>query len=386
MKKFMISLAIASIAMVSYAQETVSEVVVPTLKNSVVTNSFWSNWFVSVNGGYQVFNGARTNGESMFDHGTPAVSVNFGKWHTPGFGWRIGYNGWELKSYEDADKCDFYNVHMDMLFNLSNLLCGYNESRIWNAIPYVGLGYGANVDVKGASGNGKAGSLTANFGLLNTFRVAKHWAVNFELSGMMAKNGFGGWASHHNGYDMLFAAQVGVTYKFNRVGWDNAPDLDAIMAMNAAALAELNAQLQAKEAENAQLKSQLAAAKAALAKAQDRIKQLEAEPKFVDVAQSVFFAFNSSKVASKKEIINLQSLANAAKNAGLKLSVVGYADSATGSASYNQKLSEARAKAVAAELVKLGVAESDLVVEGKGGVDAEKPARLNRRVIISIVK
>ena len=120
--------------------------------------------------------------------------------------------------------------------------------------------------------------------------------------------------------------------------------------------------------------------------AQDRIKQLEAEPKFVDVAQSVFFAFNSSKVASKKEIINLQSLANAAKNAGLKLSVVGYADSATGSASYNQKLSEARAKAVAAELVKLGVAESDLVVEGKGGVDAEKPARLNRRVIIEVAQ
>ena len=42
MKKMMISLAIAAIAMFSTAnaQETVSEVVVPTKKNSVATNGF----------------------------------------------------------------------------------------------------------------------------------------------------------------------------------------------------------------------------------------------------------------------------------------------------------------------------------------------------------
>ena len=52
------ALAFAGIAMVSFAQEAVtSEVVVPTLKKSVITNSFWSNWFLSVNGGYQLFNG-----------------------------------------------------------------------------------------------------------------------------------------------------------------------------------------------------------------------------------------------------------------------------------------------------------------------------------------
>ena len=65
MKKFMMALAFAGIAMVSFAQETVtSEVVVPTLKKSVITNGFWSNWFISANGGYQLFNGVATNGES----------------------------------------------------------------------------------------------------------------------------------------------------------------------------------------------------------------------------------------------------------------------------------------------------------------------------------
>ena len=383
MKKFMMALAFAGIAMVSFAQEAVtSEVVVPTLKKSVITNGFWSNWFISANGGYQLFNGVKTNGESMFDHGTAAISAYFGKWHTPGFGWRVAYNGYEFKAFEDADKNSFYNVHADAMFNLSNLFFGYNEKRVWNFIPYMGLGYAANLDVDGANGNGKLGSLTANAGILNTFRIAKHWAINLELSATAAKGGFSGVAPERNGYDLIFAATAGVTYKFNKTGWENTPDVDAIMAANAAALAALNAQLAAKEAENAQLKSQLAAAKAALAKCQNAPKEVE----MFDAAQSVFFAINSSKIDSKKEILNLKALAEAAKEAGVKLTVTGYADSATGTASYNQTLSEARAKAVAAKLVEMGVPESQLIVEGKGGVDSEKPIQLNRRVIIAPAK
>ena len=382
MKKFMMSLVAASIAMVSFAQETVSEVVVPTVKNSVITNSFGSNWFVGVNGGVQVYQGVFTNGESPFDHMTPSVSVFVGKWHTPGFGWRVKADGYQVKAYEDAKKCDYYQFHFDAMFNLSNLIWGYREDRIWNFIPYLGTGYATTEGY----GDDWTGSISVNYGILNTFRVNKHWAVNFELSGAFLRHGFLGKPTDSNGYDNLWAAQIGLTYKFNKVGWEHTPDVDAIMAMNAAALAELNAQLQAKESENSQLKSQLASAKNALAQAQNRIKELENEPKYVDVAQSVFFAFNSSKIESKKEIINLKSLAEAANKAGVKLSVVGYADSATGSAEYNQKLSEARANAVAEKLVELGVSREQLIVEGKGGVEAEKPARLNRRVIISIVK
>ena len=385
MKKFFMALAFAGIAMFSFAQETVSEVVVPTKKNCVVTNTFGDNWFLGVNGGVNLFNGVVTNGESPFDHLTPSVSVFVGKWHTPGYGWRVAYNGWELKPYENADNLSYMNLHFDAMFNLSNMLCGYNESRIWNFIPYVGVGY-ATIEMASESNDDDVqGSLTANYGILNTFRVSKHWAINLELNGAFVRNGFGG-PIGSSGYDNIWGAQLGVTYKFNNVGWEAAPDTDALLAMNAAALAELAAQLQAKESENSQLKQQLASAKNALVQAQNRIAVLEGEPKGIDAAQSVFFAFNSSKIESKKEVINLQALADAAKATGVKLSVIGYADSATGSAAYNQKLSEARANTVAEKLVELGVSRDQLVVEGRGGVDAEKPARLNRRVIISIAK
>lgn len=383
MKKFMISLAIASIAMVSYAQETVSEVVVPTLKNQYVTNTFGSNWFMGVNGGVNLYNGVFMNGESVFDHVSPAVQVYAGKWHTPGFGWRVAYNGLCIKAYEDAAKKALFNFHFDAMFNLSNLIWGYNEERIWNVIPYVGAGYAARTRYGSSSLSDMTGSITAHAGIMNTFRVSKHWAINFELGTTFLRNGFGG-AFGHNGHDMMFTALAGVTYKFNKVGWEQAADVDAIMAMNTAALAELNTQLQAKEAENAGLKNQMVAAKASLVKAQEALKAEQG--KVLSVSQSVFFAFNSSKIDCKKEIINLQALADAVKNSDAKISVVGFADSATGSAAYNQKLSEARANAVIDKLVELGVPKAKIVAEGKGGVNVEKPARLNRRAIVSIVE
>lgn len=384
MKKFMISLAIASIAMVSFAQETVSsEVVVPPLKNRVVTNTFGSNWFLGINGGVNLYNGVYMNGESVLDHVSPAVQVYFGKWHTPGFGWRVAYNGLCIKAYEDAAKKAFVNLHFDALFNISNLIWGYNEERIWNFIPYVGAGYAARTQYNSSSFSDMTGSLAINAGIMNTFRLAKNWAINLEVGATFLRNGFSGATNYRNGYDMMFTALAGITYKFNKTDWDPAADTDAIMAMNAASLAELNTQLQAAESENAGLKNQLAAAKQNLVAAQGALKDAE-NKKLAAVAQSVFFSLNSSKIASKKEIINLQAIAEAAKNSGAKLVVTGYADSATGSAEYNQKLSETRAQVVADKLIEMGVPQDKITVVPGGGVDAEKPANLNRRAIITI--
>ena len=380
MKKFMISLAIASIAMVSsFAQETVND---PILKDRVVTNTFGSNWFLGINGGVNLYNGVYMNGEKAWDHVSPAVQVYFGKWHTPGFGWRVAYNGLCIKAYEDAVKKAFMNFHFDAMFNISNLIWGYNEERIWNFIPYVGGGYAARTQYGSSSFSDMTGSIAVNAGIMNTFSIAKNWAINLELGTTFLRNGFSGKAGS-NGHDMVFTALAGITYKFNKTNWDKAVDVEAVKATNAAALAELNTQLQAKEAEAAGLKNQLTAAKQNLVSAQSALKAAESK-KLASVAQSVFFSFNSSKIASKKEIINLQSFADAAKNSGAKLVVTGYADSATGSVAYNEKLSLSRAQAVADKLIEMGVPQDKITVVPGGGVAAEKPANLNRRAIITI--
>ncbi len=381
MKKFMISLAIASIAMVSFAQETVrEEVVVPTLKHQYVTNKFGGNWFLGVNGGVNLYNGVFMNGESVFDHIAPALQVYAGKWHTPGFGWRVAYNGLNVQTYEEAPHKTFMNFHFDAMFNVTNLIWGYKQDRVWNLIPYVGAGWGAR---KEFASSDLTGTITCHAGLINQFNVSKHWAINVELGATFLRNGFSGQVGR-SGHDMMFTALAGVTYKFNKVGWNEAADVDAIMAMNAASLGELNAQLQAKENENAGLKNQLASSAAAITNLK---KELAAEQgKVMNLSQSVFFAFNSAKIESKKEIINLQALVDAVKNTNAKISIVGYADSATGSADYNFRLSERRANAVIEKLVELGLSKDKIVAEGGGGVDKEKPARLNRRAIVTIVE
>lgn len=384
MKKFMISLAIASIAMFSYAQETVSEVVVPTKSNSVVTNSFGSNWFVGVNGGVNLYNGVFMNGESLFDHVSPALNIYVGKWHTPGFGWRVGYNGLNIQTYEKLDHAMFMNFHFDAMFNLSNLICGYREDRIWNVIPYVGVGWagrhGFNSDNENSMGGSDfAGSLSANYGVVNTFRVSKRWAINAELSGFFFRNGFSS-VPGRSGHDMMFAATVGVTYKIGKTDWENAVDVPALQAIYGGIIDGLendldNANLLNKKAQDeiSNLKGQLADMNAKIATAN----------KFVDVKQSVFFAFASSKIDSKKEELNIKAYAKAAVEAGAKLRVVGYAD-VIGSEAYNQKLSLSRAEAVA-EMLRANGAEVETVL-GEGESSEYSTKYLNRRVIIEVVK
>ncbi len=384
MKKFMISLAIASFAMISSvnAQET-NEVVVPTKKNSVVTNSFGSNWFIGVNGGVNIYNGVFMNGESAFDHLSPALNVYVGKWHTPGFGWRVAYQGLNIQTYEKTDHAAYMNFHADMMFNLSNMICGYREDRIWNFIPYVGVGWAGREAMNHENFDGFTGTLSANYGIINTFRVAKHWAINLELAGAFFRNGFSGQAGH-SGHDMMWSANLGITYKFNKVGWEEAVDGAALQALYGAALAEVMDELNDAKAENNDLKNKYNRLKKDYDALEDAYEKLKNQPHGIAPAQSVFFAFGSSKIDSKKEIMNIEAYAKAAAEAGIKLVVTGYTDT-IGSDAYNKGLAEKRAQAVADVLKKAGV-ETEIKIVPFGETNECKEKYLNRRAVIEIAK
>src|SRR3712207_7794371 len=61
------------------------------------------------------------------------------------------------------------------------------------------------------------------------------------------------------------------------------------------------------------------------------------------------------KVASKRDLVNVEAVAKYAKENNCNVLVTGYCDSATGSAEFNQALSERRANRVADHLVNMGV-------------------------------
>ena len=384
MKKFMISLALASFAMFSTAQETVSEVVVPTKSHSVVTNSFGSNWFVGVNGGVNLYNGVYMNGENIFNHLSPALDVYVGKWHTPGFGWRVAYRGLNIQSYKEMDHSAYMNYHFDAMFNLCNLIGGYKADRVWNVIPYVGVGWAGRhaFDENGESfDEAFTGSLTANYGILQSFRVAKRLSINLELAGTFLRNGFSS-ISGTLGHDMLWTATAGITVDLGRVGWDNAPDVEALQGIYGGMIDGLQGQLDDALAANKEKQNQIKAL-------EEANKALEAEAakaknvKPLSVSESIFFEFGSSKIASKREELNIKAYAEAAKAAGVKIKVVAFAD-VVGTSEYNVKLSQARANAVA-EVLKANGAEVETVI-GYGESEEYKERFLNRRAVITVAE
>jgi OOP family OmpA-OmpF porin len=372
MKKLMIALAFAGLSTGAMAQETVET---PRMKHSVATNSFWSNWFVSVGGNYNAFYSSQEHGVSnnpfSKDRGMFGFDVSLGKWFTPGIGLRGKFNGiWgkQVNSETSHPTIDMWQLQGDVLFNLSNMIYGYSETRVWNLIPYVGVG-----GVRNCSDNVNDFAYTA--GLLNTWKLNKHFLLNLDVYASAARTRIDG--AGKSGWDKLLGASVGVTYNIGKSTWEKTPDVAALMAMNKEQMDAMNASLKEQQDENARLRDMLA-------KAQQVKPVTKTVKEFAATSQSVFFRIGSSRIASRKDLVNVKEVAEYAKANGNKILVTGYADSKTGSAAYNQTLSQKRADAVVDELVKMGVSRDNIIVEAKGGVNDIAPFSYNRRVTVKL--
>ena len=386
MKKLMIALAFVGFAMNAAAQGTTE---VPVHKHKVVTNTFGANWFIQAGAN---FNASYTSQENCcnknpfsVDRGTFGFDVAIGKWHTPGLGLRTKFQGlWakQVNTRNDHKSYKFWNVHEDVMFNFSNRFFGYNEKRVWNFIPYLGVGLTSTIEPNNLE-------FSYNAGILNTFRVSDRFAINFEVYTAWMEGNFDNavgdpYGSHEKftarHWDKQVGVSVGVTYQLSRKhNWDKAPDVEALMAMNQEQIDALNASLREQQDENARLRDLLANQKPVTNNANESVEKL------VCTSQSVFFNIGSAKIASRKDLVNVQEVADYAKANGKKILVVGYADSKTGKPDFNQSLSEKRAQAVVNELVKMGVSRDQIVVESKGGVNNLTPYSYNRRATVTLM-
>jgi outer membrane protein OmpA-like peptidoglycan-associated protein len=386
-------LAVASLSLNAMAQED------PTEKYSVSTNSFWSNWFIQTNlnwssytvGTHGLFSAPfrkfpmGTDRDAACQHGftAPSLSIAVGKWFTPGLGLRTKANfGWMGKAF-DSDAPILVSVNEQVLFNLHNLLGGYDESRVWNFIPFVGAGLAHTF--KTPNGVSKAGTYTFSAGLLNTFKISRKVALNLEVAyanyGKELVGASEGGIMPKHRLNQL-SVEVGATFNLGKGTWNKTPDVDAIKALSQGQIDALNAQLTDAQTENARLKDMLANQKKQ--DAQATAVATKTVTKVVAAPVSVFFNLGKAKVASKKDLQNVSELAKVAKDNNSKIVVTGYADSKTGSANYNQKLSEKRAQTVADELVKMGVDRNNIEVVAAGGVTTLSPISYNRRATVEI--
>lgn len=390
MKKILMLLAFAGVTAVASAQQvTVTEFEEIQVQDryQVLTNPFWSNWFFSVGGGAQVLYGNGDKAGKFKDCISPVLNVAIGKWFTPGLGLRLQYSGLEAKGFTYnktapfvtgnqlgdgyyKQKFDYMNLHGDIMFNLNALFGGYNSHRVYELIPYVGAGF------THAYTRPHVNALTMNAGLINRFRISSAVDINLELSATGVEGKFDGERGGKHDYDGIFGASIGLTYRFPSRGFQRPfPQIISELElrnmreqMNAMAAANLTLQQQLQEAESQPTTEVVA---------QEVVVDANIAPR------TVFFNISSAEI-SPREAMNLSYLAEQMKKfPDTKYVVNGYADSATGTPSFNKELSMKRAQAVVNVLVKqYGISANRLSVDGNGGVDKFGQPILNRVVLV----
>lgn len=353
----------------------------------MATNSFWSNWFIQVGGNWNAWYSGEEHGKNLASspvekfRSNPGAAFAIGKWFTPGLGLRTKVQGIWGKTVTDDNNAGngnkYWVLDEHIMFNLSNLLMGYNEDRVWNVVPFVGGGIGRTM-----THNLYAMNLSA--GIQSTWKVSK--LLNIYLEGgwnrfegdidgnELVTRTNRGWDCHDNN----LYAEVGLIFNLGKATWNKVPDVDALKAQYQNEIDGLRNQLNDANAENDRLRNMLAN--------QPKAETPAAVKEFVQTPISVFFNLNKTNIASQKDLVNVQALAKYAKENNSKLLVNGYADSATGKPAHNQWLSEERAKTVAGELQKMGIDSSNITTKGNGGVDELSPISFNRRATVQVTE
>ena len=344
-------LALFSMSMTAFAQEAD-----PTLKYSVATNSFWSNWFIQVGGDYNIWYSNQEHGRHLDNGGdynflskqrrTFGASVAIGKWFTPGIGLRTKLQGFNSKKVGAVGVTSqhFWSLNEHIMFNLSNLFLGYNPNRVWNLTPFVGGGVARNMSVN---------------------RYVMQLSAGINSSWRLCRN-------------LDIYAEVGLTFKLGKATWNKTPDVAAIKALSQSQIDALNSQLNDANAENDKLRKQLAE-KPKTTVLTKSVKE------FITTPISVFFNIGKINVALLKDLVNVRALAKYAIANKSNILVTGYADSSTGTPAINQRLSEQRANTVLEELVKMGVDRSKIRTAASGGVQILEYPDYDRRATVQIV-
>ena len=352
LKRLTLAIVLAAGSLATFAQS-----------NAKNKTDFQPRWYLQTQVG-----GAHTLGEACFtDLLSPAAALNIGHWCTPLWGFRLGVSSWQAKGAwtnpETIYKYNYFQGNLDLTLNLSNLLCCYNPDRVFNAYAFAGAG------LNYAYNNDEAGALVAaghhlryywdshkfspvgRFGLGADIKVSDRVSFNIEANANALSDKFN--SKKAGNADWQFNALVGLSIKLGK-------------ARKAAPAPVVEEPAPAPAPAPAPVQKPVVVEKPAPAPAPVKIEPMK---------QNIFFAINSSVIRPSEQVkVNkLVAYLNEHKNA--KVSIVGYADSKTGNATINHKLSDKRANSVKQALMKQGIAEQRITIDFKG--DTVQPFQVN---------
>ena len=364
------------------------------------TNRFGDNWFIGVGGGINLF-----WNEGYDVKIGPSIDANFGKWFTPAIGMRVGYQGIIANAWSDTpgalgmsldseqnqylQKFGYMYIHGDFLWNMSNGIGGYKETRFWNFVPYMHAGffrsYGLD-DIDFANNE-----LAAGAGLLHNLRLTDRLDLIIDMRATIVN----GRVINNDGLAVLPSVTAGLAVD---LGWPNfvrtASVIEAVEIANAEKTAILEGAIAALEIANATLETQNNKLAKTNSKLNQEVKQLKTMPKidetqfFEEMTPAYIYFEIGQAVLNEKEAQHLDFLAKnliakADQETDILITVMGSADGNTGTIKRNQHLSEARGKYVFDILTKkYKISPERLTIKSEVVKKAAKP-ELSRAVVIS---
>jgi len=337
-------------------------------KTTFADNGFWDNWFFGVGAGANMVIGDNNGDADLLNRITVAPTIQVGKWFNPYLGGRLKLQGGSLHNFFNDANDMLHNKYVagevDFMWNVTNYLMKYDETRFYNFIPYAGIGFAYGWDYKhlGQKVGSKERNFTINGGIINKFRFSNRVSLDIDLSAMLLKESFN--KGGDKTYDGLVAASASLVFK---IGKKN--DFSEALLMDQGLIDDLNNQINKLRQENARLQNQPTKE---VIKEVEKVVYKDGPSKANFVSNVVFFRIGSAHIDKNQEV----SIFNTAKylqdNPSAKVKIVGFADKKTGTASINMKLSEKRAKNVADALInKYNISSNRVTVEWKG--DTEQP-------------
>lgn len=377
-----------------------------TVYGPYLTNTWKDNWFIGLGGGVNIaVDGLATKGDPTYYGLGGALDVFVGKWFTPCWGARIGYQGLYSRMDdgvgENKNKAPFNYIHGDLLWNWSNQFGGYKETRVYNAIPYVHAGYLADI-IKKEEKTAHGQEFGLGCGLLNNFRVHQRVNIYIDLRCLITRAEQ--FRVYANGVGGMFSALAGISVNLGKTNWSRASsaaspaaassgaDDGKLAALEAAnkALTEAKEALAKKNDELAKQNDDAAKENKALADKCDSLSKL-GNNEVVKWLKSnfegpvtVYFDLGQTELSGlEKEHLNVFTSILLANDKDTKFYLTGSADSSTGTAEKNQALCNERVKYVANILKsEYNISEDRIIVKDNVIYDGTDDPEMGRAVII----
>jgi hypothetical protein len=211
-----------------------------------------------------------------FDKFSYVAQVSGGKWLHPYYGVRVQFNygnvragtsipiGGYIKLRDNGkyeNDFDYFALVGDLMLHFSNLVGGYKEARLYNAIMFVGVGWARSFGKGLGGGRGYNNEPALGIGLINTLRIDDGFSIYAEMKMGMMHGNFS-LLSGSQGRASIPSLTVGVVYKFeNRRFYTVESVIDSAVAEATSGytrrIDDLESELTAARALSARLEAQI---------------------------------------------------------------------------------------------------------------------------------